>query len=314
MLCYMERWCANPRKGGSSPLSTPLPTRQNSRSAAQIALLTFILVLCSCVDLDKVNEFAKASQAAGTAFQSITEEGSLSCGRAADYAGKIGLDAPDCKFYADVAPGLNKINDALFAYIAGLGKLASADPSKVADGLTNVPTQLKTADPKISTDAQNKAKAATGLATALAKVLTSEYRQHALAKVIEEVNGDADHPGPIKEVIAFLSDYAAEKYDQGLREEQNYLKAYHTRRVHDFASKEPLALELFEQQYRDGLARIALNRTAVAKYRQALAAIASAHQKLYDSRNAWNAKQLATILAPEIVQIADAGASMKTAF
>jgi hypothetical protein len=294
-------------------LNTPLTTRQNSRSAAQIALLTLTLVLCSCVDLDKVNEFAKASQAAGTAFKSITEEGSLSCGRATAHRLPTG-DAPDCEFYAKVAPGLIKINDALFAYIAGLGKLASADPSKVADGLKDVPAQLKLADPKISTDAQSKAKAATGLAVALAKVLTSEYRQHELAKVIEEVNGDADHPGPIKEVIAFLSEYAAEKYDQGLREERNYEMVYHTRRVHDFAASEPLALELFQQQYQADLARIELNRTAIAKYRQALAAIASAHQKLYDSRNAWNARQLATALAPEILQVADAGASMKTAF
>ncbi len=294
-------------------MKTPPAPRNFRRSAATLALLALLLTLCSCVDLDKVNEFAKASQAAGTAFKSITEEGKLSCARA--MAHRLPTeDAPDCKFYADAAPGLNKINDALFAYIAGLGKLASADPSKVADGLTNVPAQLKTADPNISTDAQSKAKAATGLATALAKVLTSEYRQHALAKVIEEVNGDADRPGPIKEVIAFLSDYAAEKYDQGLREELNFEKTYHTRRVHDFTASEPFALELFEQQYQADLARIDLNRTAIAKYRQALAAIASAHQKLYDSRNSWNAKQLATILAPEIVQIADAAASMRTAF
>jgi hypothetical protein len=295
-------------------MKTPPAPRNFRRFAATLALLASLLTLCSCVDLAKVNEFAKASQAAGAAFKAIADEGSLSCERAADYAKKTGLEAPDCTFYATVAPGLIKINDALFAYIAGLGKLASADPSKVADGLKDVPGQLKLADPKISADAQSKAKSATGLATALAKVLTSEYRQHALAKVVEEANGDADHPGPIKDVIAFLSDYAAEKYDQGLREERNYEMVYHTRRVRDFAASEPLALELFERQYQADLARIELNRAAIAKYRQALAAIASAHQKLYDSRKAWNAKQLATILAPEILQLADAGSSMKTAF
>lgn len=260
-------------------MQTPPAPRDFRRSAATFALLAFLLTLCSCVDLGKVNEFSKASQAAGAAFKTITEEGSLSCERAADYAKKTGLEAPDCQFYATVAPGLIKINDALFAYIAALGKLASADPSKVADGLKDVPAQLKQADPKISTDAQSKAKSATGLASALAKVLTSEYRQHALVKVIEEANGDAARPGPIKDVIAFLSDYAAEKYDQGLREERNYEKVYHTRRVQDFAASEPLALELFERQYQADLVRIELKRTAIAKYRQALAAIASADRK-----------------------------------
>ena len=153
-----------------------------------------------------------------------------------------GQKAPDCDFYAKVAPDLLKINDALFAYICGLGKLASADPSKVADGLKDVTTELKQADPKISQAAQDEAKAATGLAAALAKVLTSEYRQHALVKVIEEANGDAEHPGPIKQVTAFLSDYAAEKYLQGLDDEHILETNYCDEKAEKYSLSEPLDL------------------------------------------------------------------------
>jgi two-component sensor histidine kinase len=55
-------------------------------------------------------------------------------------------------------------------------------------------------------------------------------------------------------------------------------------------------------------------KDAIAKYRQALSAIATAHQKLYESRNAWSAKQLVTTLGPEIGQLTDAASSMKKAF
>jgi hypothetical protein len=287
--------------------------RQHWQSAAKIAILTSVILLCSCVDLGKVGEFAKASQDVGATFKSITVEGSASCERATSYL-LPGQQAPDCDFYAKVAPDLLKINDALFAYICGLGKLATADPSKVADGLKDVTAGLKQADPKISQAAQDQAKAATGLATALANVLTSEYRQHALAKVIEEANGDAEHPGPIKQVTAFLSDYAAEKYLQGLDDEHVLETNYCDEKAEKYRVSEPLALDLFKRKCAADDARIQQKKDAIAKYRKALSVIAIAHQKLYESRNTWTAKQLATTLGPEILQLTDAASSMEKAF
>jgi len=294
-------------------MKTSRAARHSRQSIAKIALLTSAMVLCSCVDLGKVSEFAKASQDVGKTFKSITDEGSASCLRANSYI-LPGQTPLDCEFYPKVAPGLLKINDSLFAYISGLGKLASADPSKVADGLKDVTTELKQADPKISQAAQDQAKAATGLATALAKVLTSEYRQHELAKVIEEANGDAEHPGPIKRVTAFLADYAAEKYAQGLETEQTLETNYCDEEAEKYKLSEPLALTLLKRKCTADNARIMQKKDAIAQYRKALSAIATAHQKLYESRNAWTAQQLVTALGPEILQLTDAASSMKTAY
>src|SRR5690348_3919451 len=101
---------------------TALRRRQIS---AALGLIAPALLLYSCVDLGKVNEFAKASQDIGTKFKNIVEEGSASCGRTQFYV-LPGQNPPDCEFYGRVAPSLVNINDALFAYISSLGRLASA--------------------------------------------------------------------------------------------------------------------------------------------------------------------------------------------
>jgi hypothetical protein len=294
-------------------MKTSPAARHSRRFLPKIALLAPIVVLCSCVDLSEVSEFAKASQSVGATFKSITEEGSASCLRARSYL-LPGQASPDCDFYPRVSPGLIKINDALFAYISGLGKLASADTSKMADGLKDVPTDLKQADPAISQRSLDQAKAATGLATALAKVVTSEYRRHAVAQAIAEANGDAEHPGPIKQVTAFLSEYAAGKYLQGLNDEQTREANYCLEAAEKYKLSEPLALVAFQRACAADDTGIARKKEAIAKYRQALTAIVTAHQKLYDSRNAWTATQLVTLLSPEIGQLTDAASSMKKAF
>lgn len=280
---------------------------------ATLGLIACTLLLYSCVDLGKVNEFAKASQDVGKAFKSIAQEGQTSCGRTKSFL-LPGQEPPDCEFYTRVEPSLLKINDALFAYVSGLGKLASADASKVADGLKDVTTELKRADPKISQSAQDQAKAATGLAQALAGILTSEYRRHALVKAIVEANGDGEKPGPLKQVTSFLSDYAAEKYTQDLNTEQILEANYCQDRTERFRQSEPLAFDLFQHKCAADLAQILEKKNAIVKYREALSAVAAGHQKLYDSRNSWSTKELAFSLTPEITQLVDAASSMKKAF
>ncbi len=177
------------------------------------------LVTCGCVDLDEITQFAKVSQDVGDAFPSIADEAEASCIRANSFINTDNLLTPlRCEIYPAIRPSLVKVNAALFSYIASFGKLASADLSKTPSEWDSLPAELKRGDPKISTDNQAKAAAASELAKAMTNLLTKGYRQHEVSKIIGESNT------AVQEVTAFLSEYAAGKYHQSLEDEERLMK------------------------------------------------------------------------------------------
>jgi hypothetical protein len=265
-----------------------------------------LLVIWGCVELDEITQFAKTSQDVGKAFPDMADEAQTSCDRANSFQNTQNLPASlDCKVYVNLKPSLVKINAALFNYIASLGKLASADLTKVPGGFDSLSADLKQADPSISTENQGKATAASSLAKAITNVWANGYRQHELSKLIGENNQ------AVQQVTDFLSNYAADKFAQSLKDEWRFESAYCTGVT---ADAEPLAYNLLMRKCSADKARIELQLSAIKSYQGALATIASTHQKLYDERSHWDAKKLSKYLGPQIVSLGSAAVSVNKAF
>jgi hypothetical protein len=246
------------------------------------------------------------SQTIGNAFPGIADEAEAACRRANSFINaKNSVALLNCDIYVSLKPPLVKVNSALFNYITSLGKLASADLSKVPGGFDNISTELKQSDPGISTANQSKASAASGLAKAITNIWANGYRQHELSKII----GESDQA--VQDVTEFLSQYAADKYHQSLADEWRYEASYCDAMKSD---TEPLASDLLAKKCTADKSRIDAQSKAIESYEIALTTIAETHKKLNAERQHWDTKQLLTDLGPEIVSLGNAAVSINKAF
>jgi len=270
------------------------------------AIAVFLLVTCACTDLDEITQFAKASQDVGKTFPGIADQAEAACNRANSFINAQNpLPQLPCDVYGKVKPPLVKVNDALFGYIASLGKLASADLSKVGGGFDSVATDLKQADPSISAANCNKATAASGLAKAITNILASGYRQRELSKIVRESNP------AVQQVTTFLSEYAAAKYLQSFQDEWRYEDSYC---LNMKSSAEPVATDLLARKCEADKVKIETQEKAITDYQKALAIIAKSHQKLTDSAGHWDTQQLVKDLGPETADLGKAAVAVNKAF
>ncbi len=270
------------------------------------AATLFLFLTCACTDLDEITQFAKASQDVGKAFPGIADQAEAACNRANSFVNTQNpVPLLPCDVYGKLKPPLVKVNDALFGYIASLGKLASADLSKVGGGFDSLGADLKQGDPSISAANVTKASAAAGLAKAITNIWANGYRQRELSKIVRENNQ------AVQEVTQFLSDYAAEKYQQSFHDEWRYEDSYC---LNMKSPAEPVATDLLGRKCDGDRAKIETQEKAVSDYQKALATIAKTHQKLYEEAGHWNAQQLAKDLGPEIVSLGNAAVSVNKAF
>lgn len=260
------------------------------------------LTLCSCVDLDSVSKFAKSSSDVGSSFKSLADDTLATCQWAHDFfpPGKTPLD---CTRYKDLEPQLTAVNDALCAYIASLGKLAA--PTSNTNPFKDVAADLKKADSTISTADQNRATAAGGLTRALAQVVASRYQQRRLEKIIHDTNG------PVQDVVAFLSGYAADESAEMITN-TGILEAEFC--VNNSTSMaEPVAVKLLTIKCADDERSRKAKLEAVKKYQDALQVIAETHAKLSEPQ-IWNTKELVKYLVPQISKLNAAATTMDKAF
>lgn len=272
-----------------------------------ISLLAILLLLLGgCVDLGEVAQFAKNSQDVGKTFPGMTSQAAESCARANGFINSQNNLTPlPCGIYPALSPALLKVNTALFSYIASLGNLVSADISKTGGGFDSLSSDLKQADPNISSENQNKASAAAGLAKAVTNIWANGYRQRELSKIIDKNNQ------AVQDVTSFLSDYAAGKYVQSLQDELRYEKSYCENMK---SEKEPLATDLLVRRCGTDELRINNQLTALKSYQDALATIAATHKRLNDERGHWSTTQLVKDLGPQIVSLGNAAVSVNKAF
>ena len=272
-----------------------------------VAFLLGFTLLIGCTDLGEVTQFAQASANVGKTFPAMASAAKDACARANTFAHLNNNNLPDldCSIYDKLNAPLEQVNDTLFDYIASIGKLASKDVSGTAGGLKNVSTDLKQADPTISTDNQNKASAATSLATAITNIWASSYRQHELEKIVSESNGH------VRSVADFLSDYAADKFRQSFEDEWRYENSYCSVTT---STTEPIALDLLRRMCSRDKERIDRQLAAVKAYQVALQTIAETHDKLNGERGHWDLKQLSKEIGPQIVSLGSSAVTINKAF
>jgi hypothetical protein len=276
------------------------------RRMAITCAVVVLLAVSGCADLNEITQFAKASQDVGKTFPTIADEADASCTRANNLITPQNQLTPlNCQIYAALKPSLLRVNAALFNYIASLGKLASADLSKVPGGFDTLSADVKAADPGISPADQGKVAAAGSLAKAITNLWANGYRQHELSKIIGE-NDKA-----VQQVTEFLSDYAAGKFHQSLKDEERFESFYC---INMKTNAEPLADDLLRRKCDADQARIDLQLKAVESYQSALKTIADTHEKLNEEREQWDAKKLAKVLGPGIASLEAAAVSVNKAF
>jgi hypothetical protein len=274
------------------------------RLSSMMVASTAALLLSSCVDSALVGDFAKKSQQVGISFHAMAADGLASC----EEANRIWRKANprDCAelFGPAVQAPMLRVNDALFAYIASLGGLAGETVPKF--NFNEVNAALKAAN--ASADVQSKAAAAGGLAEAVVKILTSHYRQAELTKIIVRQNRN------VQDVASFLKDYAADtKYRLLFANEANSVRSFCSAQKSSHAN-EALAVILLERACTNDEVRIGTKLDAVEKFKLAILAVQTGHQKLADSRSTWTALELTKLIGPEIARLSDATQSLNKAF
>ena len=281
-----------------------VPRFDGSRSPRfPLMVLLSILGVSSCVDMASVAQFAKASQDVGNSFKSIADDTLATCKRAHDFS-PPGSTELDCTQYETLEPQLTAINDALFDYIASLGKLAA--PISTTNPFESVGEELKKADPTISTTDQTKASAAGGLFSALNRVALSGYQQRRLTAIIRDTNPS------LQSVVGFLSGYAADQSAEMIRNTWTLENEFCVGQpqVH---SGEPLAVRLLRMKCEEDSARKDAKLAAIRRYQDALKVVAETHAKLSDPKS-WTTVELVKYLAPQISELGNAAVSMRKAF
>ncbi|MDR3676717.1 MAG: hypothetical protein P4N24_14590 [Acidobacteriota bacterium] len=290
-------------------------SRSTWRVATLVMILNAMLGNSSCVVLTQISDFAKASQAVGKTFSSIQDGAEPACKLANAFRSEkfnnMTGNKQNCQYYASIKAPLAKVNQALFNYITALGNLANDDLSKVGSGFDNIQSELKTADPTLTTAELTKATAAGGLAKVLTNLWASGYRQHELAKII------GDNNQAVQDVTSFLADYAANRYFEGLRydydTENSYCKNFAPPNE-PLAPGEPLGMEILDRHCTADLDRLEAQKKAVKDFQTALGTIGERHKKLFENKDHLDAKQLAELLGQPTVSLASAAISIKNAF
>jgi len=288
-------------------LSAEPGPRPRASKALIVVFAVALAFLSSCADLSEITKFASSSQKVGDTYAAIAAEAPRSCARANEF---ITRDNPvaklDCDWYSGTNPPLLAVNKALFDYIAGLGKLSSADTGKVGSGMDKLSDDLKKGDPNISAANLSKATAAGGLVKALTEIWASGYRQHKLADIIKR-NNDA-----VKDVTDFLRDYATDAYRQTLKDERRYESSFCD--IKRSPKNEPLATYLLNKSCDADDALIAQKLAAVQAYRDALKTIQAAHAKLAEETGEWNVNELGKDFGSSAGDLAKAASTIHKAF
>jgi hypothetical protein len=275
--------------------------RRRARVASALIVVS-ALAMISCLDTSSVTQFAKTSQDVGNNFKSIADQTLATCKWAHNFF-PPGTQPLDCTKYEGIEPQLTAVNDALFAYIASLGKLAA--PISSANPFSSIGSNLKTADSSISTEDQTLATAAGGIFGALNQVALSGYQQHRLEEIMRSTDKD------VQDTVAFLSGYAAHESGEII---QNTWTLEHEFCVgqSQVSASEPLATKLLAIKCDEDETSEQAKLKAIESYQKALKLIAETHAKLSGTRN-WKTQDLVKYLAPQIAQVGAAAFSMRQA-
>lgn len=270
---------------------------------ASAVVLVSALAMTSCLDTSSVTQFAKTSQDVGNNFKSIADQTLETCKWAHNFF-PSGTEPLDCSKYEGIEPQLVAVNDALFAYIASLGKLAA--PISSANPFGSIGSDLKKADSSISTEDQTLASAAGGIFGAINQVALSGYQQHRLEEIMRSTDKD------VQDTVVFLSGYAAHESGEIIQNTWTLEHEFCVGQSQVSGSSEPLATKLLAIKCDEDETSEQAKLKAIESYQKALKVIAETHAKLSGTRN-WKTQDLVKFLVPQITQINACALSMRQA-
>ncbi len=269
-------------------------------------MLAPALTTISCLDTSSVTQFAKTSQDVGNNFKSIADQTLATCKWAHNFfPADEGSAAPplDCAKYEAVEPQLTAVNDALFAYIASLGKLAA--PVSDSNPFKTIGSDLKTADSSISSQDQSLASAAGGLFGALEQVALSGYQEHHLEEIMRSEDKD------VQNTVAFLFGYAAHESGEIVRNTWTLEHEFCVGQA-QLSGNQPLATRLLAIKCDEDETSEQAKLAAIESYQKALKVIADTHAKLSGTKN-WKTQDMVKYLVPQITQLSAASLTMRRA-
>jgi hypothetical protein len=266
------------------------------------AVLASALAVTSCLDTSSVTQFAKTSQDVGNNFKSIADQTLATCKWAHNFF-PSGTQPLDCAKYEGIEPQLTAVNDALFAYVASLGKLAA--PISDTNPFKSVGADLQKADSSISKQDQSLASAAGGIFGALNQIALAGYQQHRLEEIMRATDKD------VRDTTAFLSGYAAHESAEAIRNTWTLEHEFCVAQP-QVTTGEPLAARLLAIKCDEDETSEQTKLQAIESYQKALKVIADTHAKLSGTRN-WQTRDLVKFLAPQMTELSADSLSMRRA-
>jgi len=289
-------------------------------------VLSMSLASTACVDLTAIQKFTASATEVGKRFPNLAKDLSASCRRQHIYQrvreaqfepAKLAeithpekdsdqakwLDA-QCKDFKEQEERLTQANAVLINYLKTMGDLAADDLTSHDKALDGLATSF--------TDANIFNAPEVGAVKALVGFLTNAvsegYRRKKLKQALESQNSN------IQTLVGALKRIVTQKYVLQLQNERDQLRSYYGTSILEYRQymrkvaqnaganpddvRDPLPIIQVKRLWDDEEITLAERMSAAQAYGKALDTIAEGHQKLFDSRNDLNSKQVqATALA-----------------
>ena len=202
-----------------------------------------------------------------------------------------------CREWKKIHPMATNLNKVLVDYMKALGDLA-------ADELTSYDKdfdQLNKSIVKTKFFKESEVTAGTMLAKFLSNIFTEAFRRKKLKEAIETQNGN------VKILTSALGKYVTDNYITALKDEQRALNVFYGDAIianrnrdsaistfldRNKATSDPLAVISIKQMWDAELAKLQDRINAAEAYGKIMDNFREGHQKLYDSRNNLNSKDV----------------------
>src|SRR5205085_8352556 len=309
-------------------------------------VLALILILAllgnACIDLSAISKFADSATEAGQRFPKLAADLIASCVRQhvlqdlrdAKFApvelDRIAHPAADsaemqqatarCQNYADQQQRLTEANAVLIAYLKTMADLASdklTDHDKSLDALGTSFTGANIFnEPEVN--------AVKGLAKLLSKATSDFYRRNKLKSAIEQENDD------VQKLTAALKRIVIQNYVTQLDTERDQLRSFYRSSIQEHQKyadalvkpaggesgvpQDPLPVIQVKQLWDRDVNDIDEKIAAANAYAKLLDNVATAHQKLYESRNKLSSKEAIQIASQYSKSIQSLVADFRKAF
>lgn len=281
-------------------------------------VMAVTLLTTSCVELKAIRKFAATSAVVGQKFPALSADVYGSCTRRYKYRfyrvaqfnarqmkeidelkdaenletfqSSLPVETiaaeRDCRRFKEIELSVVALNQALVTYMQTMGDLA-------ADDLTSYDKKLDALGSSITGAGffnENEVGAGKNLAKFILDATTNFYRRKKLKTAIETRNED------VKLLAQALKRFVGQNYILELRNEQRQLNNYYQATIQEHQDRvknaDPLLVLPIKAMWNPEQERLQSRIDAAEAYVKILDNVSAGHQKLYDSRNNLNSKEM----------------------